>query len=549
MRLVRQCPRGGVFAVIVGLLLTGQGAVGRPPARADAPWSGTVTLTVDRAITDANGPTARLTATVSQSLRDSLSLSFYDDQGRQFDCSTSAQSTFTTYVSPSTNATRTYTAYVAQDCPGTGPPVTDVKSSSQVTITNLGFTGGLSVSTDGARPSARLTITLGATLPSPYAVSVYSSDGARAYCSSGHSSTFATYVSAPTEATMSYIVYVAQDCPGSGAPTVDVRSFAGVTFTPAGVSSTVGGLGVEGLADLADGLDNDAVLAAVLLAPGTHTVGSSESDEALAYEAARVAGATRGASLKAALAVGGAATSAFALFVWTDLQAHPSPPPPPTAALPPPTTPSLSPLPSAPQPTYEDDLTARLLQRDTRATVQQARIAARHCIATVQAARSAGAALSGDGQYPCDALAIYLPGSEYPQPTRHDYDAIFGNGTGPSNVDWVRLTYVSQTDRINSRLPRDWAKGQPECRGLVGEASGKDCDEYPFYSSGESGPGANLRPLDAGQNRRAGGRYGVFVTSCGLTSGGPAPETHAGSPFLVVPMSFPGAPATLHFCR
>lgn len=108
--------------------------------------------------------------------------------------------------------------------------------------------------------------------------------------------------------------------------------------------------------------------------------------------------------------------------------------------------------------------------------------------------------------------------------------------TTDANVPSARLTLtVSQALR--------------ECPGLVGNVSGKDCDVYPFYPSGESWPGASLRPVDAHQHRAAGGRYGVFVTSCDLTSGGPAPETLSGSPFLVVPMAFPGAPGTLHFCR
>lgn len=35
-----------------------------------------------------------------------------------------------------------------------------------------------------------------------------------------------------------------------------------------------------------------------------------------------------------------------------------------------------------------------------------------------------------------------------------------------------------------------------------------DCDEYPYLSTRRGGPGASLRPIDSGDNHRAGARLG-----------------------------------------
>jgi hypothetical protein len=144
-----------------------------------------------------------------------------------------------------------------------------------------------------------------------------------------------------------------------------------------------------------------------------------------------------------------------------------------------------------------------------------------------------------DGQFPCDALAILLPGSDFPTTTTHDWQAIVGGGASNSNPAWVRLHYESQADKISSGLSRSWFSSEPECEGLAG--TGKSCDEYPFYASTEGGPGASLEPVPTSDNSGAGSRYGVFVRTCGLSS-----ELH--TPFLVVPMAFAGAPPTTHFC-
>lgn len=183
---------------------------------------------------------------------------------------------------------------------------------------------------------------------------------------------------------------------------------------------------------------------------------------------------------------------------------------------------------------------------------QKARIAARECIQMVQFAIASGALPATiNGEYPCEARNVYLPGSDYPDITRHDYQALFGSVDSPGNAAWIQLHYVSQSDRIASGLSRNWAASQPACAGMVGGTTGQACDEYPFFSSAESGSGASLAPLSSPQNSGAGGRYGVFVRGCKLTSGGPVAATQAanGTPFLVLPMDFTGAPATLQFCK
>lgn len=75
-------------------------------------------------------------------------------------------------------------------------------------------------------------------------------------------------------------------------------------------------------------------------------------------------------------------------------------------------------------------------------------------------------------------------------------------------------------------------------------ASGLACDEYPFCSSAQSGPGASPEPNPLLKNRSAGTRYFAFKNKCGWRAGDAVAvaQVAIGSPFLVIPMAFLWAP-------
>ncbi|MDQ1685214.1 MAG: hypothetical protein QOC82_1951 [Frankiaceae bacterium] len=243
--------RGLRLRLIPWLVVASVGAQGLAAGTASAdvppPWAGSVSLSTDRAQTDANSPYATLTATVSSALRDNLSVSIYDDTGARITCSSyTGTTTFTASVAPANNATRGYSAYVAQDCPPSSYPTTDVRSGSGgVTVHNLGWTGSVALTTSTAQtnansPYATLTATLSKTLASPYQFSIYDDTGARITCSSyTGTTTFTASVAPGNNASRSYTAYVAQDCPASGTPVLDVRSTSGVTVQNLGWTGSV----------------------------------------------------------------------------------------------------------------------------------------------------------------------------------------------------------------------------------------------------------------------------------------------------------------------
>ncbi len=67
------------------------------------------------------------------------------------------------------------------------------------------------------------------------------------------------------------------------------------------------------------------------------------------------------------------------------------------------------------------------------------------------------------------------------------------------------------------------------------------CDEFPFRSTTQAGPGASLRTIDATDNKSAGARAGNFYARCGLNTTGAASTA-----FLVVPQ--PALPVTTYLC-
>lgn len=65
------------------------------------------------------------------------------------------------------------------------------------------------------------------------------------------------------------------------------------------------------------------------------------------------------------------------------------------------------------------------------------------------------------------------------------------------------------------RARKQWYKFIPSnCTGLTGRGRGKQCDEYPYRSTTEGGPGASLKPITARDNTDAGARLGALYILC-----------------------------------
>jgi hypothetical protein len=247
----------------------------------------------------------------------------------------------------------------------------------------------------------------------------------------------------------------------------------------------------------------------------------------------------------------GCGGNAWTLWLWVNAQATapPAPAPPTPGSNPSPQSTNAPPDPVGATPSYEEYLASRILGQRKTLSVQQARNAARQCLSLVNAGIASGAlSNSPGGTNPCEGEDVFFMGSNSPQSTQHAWDAITGLGTGPSNPAWLQLNYVSSADRQTSGLSRSWYSGQAACTGVI--VGVRSCDEYPFYASAQSGPGASLRVINSRDNSASGGSYGAFVTACALVSGGPVAATQAqqGTRFLVVPMVFPGAPRSFPLC-
>jgi hypothetical protein len=538
-------------------------------------WDGTVTLTSSTTQTDANAPTATLTPSLSKPLAGAYYLSIYDDLGNRIADWSAGQQPSAVSVTPGNDQARTYTAEVSLDIPSPGPPSVDVRSPQSVTLSDQGWTGGLDL--DGPttvtplNPNALLTMTLSKPLAGPYILSLYDDQGNRiADWYPGQQAT-SVYVTPNPSATVTYTAYISLDVPSPGPPMVDVRDTASVTYTNGTISGeSMQDVDLDYLTGLFASESDEQVAEDMCETPeATHFEELTVCDEGTDYLAARGAGDDRKQAIKRAMKYLAAATGGFIgslILSHTDPpsppQAVPQTPPPPPPA---PTDPSPPEVISGPTLTYEDWLAELYQQRAAVAgyglTPAAAQTGARECVEqTTWAIESGAESPSGE---PCAELPIFFPGrnslsvSGTAPTTQHDWDAITGSGgVDHSSPSWIQLNYVSQNDRIDSGLSRKpaWYRNDPICQA---KQDGQDCDEYPFFSSAQSGPasfagppGASLRALSSSDNRSQGSRYYWFAKRCALASGGADKDTAAedGSPFLVIPIPSAAAPLTFGVC-
>jgi hypothetical protein len=274
---------------------------------------------------------------------------------------------------------------------------------------------------------------------------------------------------------------------------------AGVTFrTTANMPDLVALAGALGAA-----IPATKYCDAILVMPGTHAYGSSLTDQYIeCVAAAGVAGATAATVLQTMLTHGwvgpinsiaawfiGDGTSAPAVPAWAD-----------GINTTPPTT-----LPDQPAtlPTYwnASKVAAAILAANPSLTSAQSQVAAKQCLVSM-----ANTMQPTDPYKECTTKPIFVTGRDVAEATDHDIIAIAGN------FSWLKLNYVSGTIR-ETEISRNWYSGYPEC---TPSQPGKSCDEYPFFSSAQSGPGASLKLILSDDNSLQGSKYGTFISSCGL---------------------------------
>jgi hypothetical protein len=258
---------------------------------------------------------------------------------------------------------------------------------------------------------------------------------------------------------------------------------------------------------------------------GIHVEESELTDQHLGYDELRTTGGKSVAEAMSAIIKTVAGLSVGAVLVWYLIKFFsPSATQPAAPVNPnPPTATATAPTPVTGTVSYLDLVTEDFIKHNPKEmTWPDAQAGARTCIQDTEWAIGVGALTGSNATDPCQNQFIYLPSSEYPETTSHNWDAI------QSYPAWIRLNYVSNADRKAAPLSRTWYSSYTPCS--TNTDSTKSCDEYPFFSSAQSRPNsrgtgneASLRVVDALQNSLAGSGYGNFVrrTDCDLTSGGP----------------------------
>jgi hypothetical protein len=273
----------------------------------------------------------------------------------------------------------------------------------------------------------------------------------------------------------------------------------------------------------------------IAMIPGLpHLAGSSENDPALACEAGLAAGESVPQAIARAMAVGGAAVAA-GLAVTSTVNWDPTqptlPPPPPAAwpQQPPPTT--LPPVWDAPVGQIAQSI--RTLNPDAALSDADARTIARACGWIAELTLNPVSDCGKQG------LPIFVSGSDTPAASQHDLDAILGLSGENPRPSWASLNYVNAANQIGST---GWYRNDPDCAGSGGD-SGKDCDEFPYYSTVQGGrtaqPKPSLRPIASDDNQSQGTNLGGFYRKCGMVSGVQSADGNSiqgGDRFLVVPI-------------
>jgi hypothetical protein len=168
-----------------------------------------------------------------------------------------------------------------------------------------------------------------------------------------------------------------------------------------------------------------------------------------------------------------------------------------------------------PQPSQAEieEVTYEYVQNNSKATQtkDELEVAARTCLEKMLSLRLTPAVSIAN----CIKLPIFFSGSDVPTATEHDERAL------EENPRWLLLNYESRAEKRAKGVSPKWYEGKGGCEKPKPE--GDSCDEYPFYSSEQGGPEAEVYPsiewVNAIDNETQGRRYGNFVVACKLTKG------------------------------
>ena len=226
-----------------------------------------------------------------------------------------------------------------------------------------------------------------------------------------------------------------------------------------------------------------------------------------------------------------------------------------------------SPLPTAPN----DPITQAIATANPALSAGDAAAIAMRCRHLVVAARLDSILTNGTLRHPCEGLPIFIPGADVYEAADHKLKSLLAF---PERV----LLHNASTDMTELRLIAEgymlagydfWRPKVPhdsiaytsilEAPCFV-SATSDHCDEYPYASSLEGGPGGDpsdpatwigfaLSNISATDNEREGQLLSQFKTDsgCGLTELGSAGSTIVGVPFLVVPL--PTGVETTYICQ
>lgn len=139
----------------------------------------------------------------------------------------------------------------------------------------------------------------------------------------------------------------------------------------------------------------------------------------------------------------------------------------------------------------------------------------------------------GDGvtRHVCEVFKVYEPGGSTAGPTHastvsatfHIRDVLYGEHNGvdtetgnptPPQIQWQTLDRAAHPDDTTNP---SWHSNSPY--NCTGSGSVTHCDEWPWFSTRQGGPGAHLRKIDASENSASGSDRGAFYTICGVSDG------------------------------
>jgi hypothetical protein len=127
----------------------------------------------------------------------------------------------------------------------------------------------------------------------------------------------------------------------------------------------------------------------------------------------------------------------------------------------------------------------------------------------VAAARALAAACHAiDAEDDCRTLSVFAPGDDIREAAQHGLDAIRGAFGTPQPHLLNRADPPSQ--------PSGWYANYAPCNAAY-NATLYNCDEYPFASTLQAGPGASLRVIDRWDNQIEGSYLQFFYGACGIS--------------------------------